>query len=699
MVQTEAAEYHRAMLAGPARVVALLVVVVPACSSPSIPAKPVAPASGETLAFAIHEGAISNHFFRRGPIAAHVLVSSGLDPRLIVAFPAGNTGIGVWFDKVGVPVQFAVDGELAGVERADRMRGVAALLTANTARLAVRGAVLGSIRTIRDFAHHGTAPPETAHQTQPGTPLVLRRVTADGKHHVELILEPRDGTTATVEGDRVVLTAPKGGTIRVHATALANNNPLTPIPMGKLVTGAAASSEQDLRALAFLSYQEKLLAGSWRFLTYFGRDTLLSVRLLLPVLQPDVTEAALGSVLERLAADGDVAHEEDIGDFATLRHLAEKSRHADVTAPIYDYKMVDDDFLLGPVLVSYFLDTETGRSRAQQFLDRKTTAGLSYVAALERNLDLVIKRATPFADKPGPTTLVALMPGLPVGEWRDSEIGLGHGRYAFNVNVALVPAALEAAARLYESPLLGAKASAAANARRLAKAWQGAEALFRVELSEAVATTRLTQYAASQDLDAGEALASIKNQGPLVFHALSLDAVGKPIPVMHTDDGFVMLFTSPSPEYLAQVAGRLTRAFPAGLRTPVGMVVANPAFVAEQPVRDLFTRGHYHGAVVWSWQQAMLAAGLARQLARTDLPPATLTTLAQAEQALWTVIDATAEQRTGELWTWDVKDRRIVLAPFGQGAGHTDESNAVQLWSTVYLGVQRPAPRAPSGAR
>src|SRR5438105_12633195 len=112
--------------------------------------------------------------------------------------------------------------------------------------------------------------------------------------------------------------------------------------MHALVTGAAAPSDRELRALAFLSYCEKLLAGSWRFLTYFGRDTLLSVRLLLPVLRPDVAEAALGAVIERLADDGDVAHEEDIGDFATLRHLHDSPRPADLRAPIYDYKMVDD---------------------------------------------------------------------------------------------------------------------------------------------------------------------------------------------------------------------------------------------------------------------------------------------------------------------------------------------------------------------
>ena len=137
-------------------------------------------------------------------------------------------------------------------------------------------------------------------------------------------------------------------------------------------------------------------------------------------------------------------------------------------------------------------------------------------------------------------------------------------------------------------------------------------------------------------------------------------------------------------------SGQLTRPFPAGLRTPVGMVVANPALTTNKKLRDMFTTGHYHGTVVWSWQQAMLAAGLARQLARTDLPPATKTALENASRSLWEVIEATTAQRTGELWTWEVKDRQIVFAPFGQGKGHADESNAVQLWSTVYLGVRRP---------
>ena len=664
-----------------------LALVLVACAS-----HPPAPASGgggaspaqaqpETLAFQIDDGDIHNHFFRKGPIAAHLLVSAGHKLRLIVAFPAGNTGVGVWFADAKTPVHFDVEGALTGVERPDGMRGVGALLVADADRLETTGAVLGSIRTIRDYQQLHTKPAATAHQISGGPPVVLRRVTVDGKHHVELVLEPKAGTTIAVQNDNVVLTG-KGG-IHVQATALADDEPLTPIETHSLVT-TPKPDERDLRALAFLSYREKLLAGSWRFLTYFGRDTLLSVRLLLPVLQPDVVEAALGAVLERLQGDGDVAHEEDIGDFAALRHLEDHPRPANLRAPIYDYKMVDDDFLLAPLVAAYFLDSDAGKSRAQQFVGRKTSAGESYAAALEKNLELVVKRATPFAAKPVVANLIALKEGVPVGEWRDSNEGLGGGRYPFDINVALVPAALEASARIYETLL--AKPDAAANARRLAKAWQGAEAFFHVTLPRDVATARVKQYAAAQGIDASEALAAVT--GPLAFDALALDAAGKPIPVMHTDDGFVLLFTLPSPEFLAQVAERLSRAFPAGLRTPVGMVVANPAF-ADAKIQAMFTRAHYHGTVVWSWQQALLAAGLARQLARTDLPPATKTALAAAQRALWSVIDATAQQRSGELWTWDVKNGKIVLAPFGQGQGHADESNAVQLWSTVYLGVHR----------
>src|SRR5207253_9224700 len=124
---------------------------------------------------------------------------------------------------------------------------------------------------------------------------------------------------------------------------------------------------------------------------------------------------------------------------------------------------------------------------------------------------------------------------------------------------------------------------------------------------------------------------------------------------------------------------------PAGLRTPIGVVVANPAFATDAALRGIFTRDHYHGTVVWSWQQALLLAGMRRQRARTDLDDAAKRALASAEDALVKVIDATRANRTSELWSFAVDDGKWRVVPFGQGEGHHTEANAVQLWSTVYL--------------
>jgi hypothetical protein len=123
----------------------------------------------------------------------------------------------------------------------------------------------------------------------------------------------------------------------------------------------------------------------------------------------------------------------------------------------------------------------------------------------------------------------------------------------------------------------------------------------------------------------------------------------------------------------------------------VGVVVANAVY-GDAAVQGNFTKGDYHGAVVWSWQQALLATGIKRQLARGDLPDATRMALKAAETALWNVILALKDQRTGELWSWQPQAGKAVLQSFGDASGHSDESNAAQLWSTVYLAVQPPVP-------
>jgi hypothetical protein len=131
------------------------------------------------------------------------------------------------------------------------------------------------------------------------------------------------------------------------------------------------------------------------------------------------------------------------------------------------------------------------------------------------------------------------------------------------------------------------------------------------------------------------------------------------------------------------------RPFPAGLMTDVGMLVANPAFSAAV-LQASFSRNAYHGTVVWSWQQALFAAGLARQLGRRDLPAPVRAHLVAAQRTLWSAIDATRSLRNSELWSWSYAGGHYQPVPFGSAASNVDESDAAQLWSTAYLAV-RPA--------
>ncbi len=674
------------------RSLAAAMLSLPLFAHAGAPAPAPAPkaAAAELLRFDIAEPGVENHFYRRGGVAAHLLASSGPSPRLIVAFPAGNTGMGLWFKADGKPASLGLarGTTVEGMERTNGMRGVSAHLRSDAASLDVGAAVLGNVRTLRDYVTTGgkMLPAEVANQVERGAALTFRRTSVEGQHHLELRLAPEHGTRFVNRDGRSTLVAGKDGKVSVQVTALIDYQPLTPFAMADLLNASAADRPRDKQALAFLASQENYSAGSWRFLTYFGRDTLLSTQMLMPALQPGAIEAALGSVLERLSPQGIVAHEDAIGEFAVLEHRHDTHPPADLQAPIRDYKMVDGDFLLAPVLVSYLLDTPQGQARAQAFLARTTTGGETYAAQIRKNLELVLQQAAPFAREPRVDKLIALRDGVPVGNWRDSNNGLGGGRYAFDINVALVPAALKAAERLYRSGLLGDASGPASDAARYGEAWKDTARFFEVTVPLETARKDVADYAAAEGLDSAAAVASITEA--VKYDGVALDAAGKPVPVMHSDSGFVLLFGHPAPAWLDTVAAQIVRPFPAGLRTSVGLVVANPAY-APGAVKRLFTRKDYHGTVVWSWQQAMLASGLKRQLARTDLPAGTRAALKEAERALWQGILAMRERSSGELWGWKPENGKAALTMWDSAEG--DEACAAQLWSTVYLAIKPPA--------
>lgn len=654
-------------------------------------------AAAPPLSFRMDEGQNLNAFTRDGPVAAHLLLRSGKQPRILVAFPAGNSGVGLWFAHTDSPVSWKLSAPPRPLTLKDargrRLHGIEFEAVVSAPQLKIAGAVLSSIRVLRDYELQGKSPPEVMVAPRvAGKAISWARDRLDGAPGYLLSVQVTGGARVSA----AQLASDSAIPLRLRVRALTGEAPLQPLP--ELLTPAAGEDLRARHALAFLSYQEKFLAGSWRFDTYFGRDTLITALLLAPVLAPPAMQSAISSVLDRLNAEGEVAHEEDIGEFAVLRNVREGRGR--VATPIYDYGMVDDDFLLAPLAARWLLDDDRGRVQAALFLVGKGADGRSRGRALANNLAWLVRRATPFASDPRAANLVGIKAGRMTGNWRDSEQGLGRGRYPYDVNAALVPAALEAATRLIESGLLDdyledEQRQSLSGAHAVARVWAAkAPELFDVTVPAGEARDRIRAYAREIAVEAGPALQAL-GQSPLSFHALSLDETGKPVAILNSDEGFRWLLTEPTAEELAENLASLMRPFPAGLLTEAGMLVANPAQV-ERPLQREFSRFAYHGTVVWSWQQALMVAGLERQLRRRDLPEAVRAQLRRAREDLWAVIRDNRALRTSELWSWSFAGGRFHAEPFGRaGAGgehaDADESNAAQLWSTVYLGLP-PAP-------
>jgi hypothetical protein len=658
------------------------------------------PAMGNTteprLSFDVNEGPNLNSFLREGPVAAHLLLRSGLDPRLLVAFPAGNSGVGLWFSHTTQPVTWALRGRpqplVTQDTRGRSLYGMTAEVTLNgTAELSFKQAVLSSVRVLRDYQALGTFPREVGvnPMTRDST-ITWARDRLDGAAGYQLSIQVTHGTLL---GDQ--MRAASDGKIALKITALSGEVPLTPLEGKHLLNDRAQADAAARNVLTFLSYKEKFLAGSWRFNTYFGRDTLMSVRLLMPVLAPEAVEAGLGAVLTRLSPQGEVAHEEDIGEFAILDHLRASGEKSD--APTFNYNMIDGSFMLAPVAAQWLLDDARGGTQAAAFLKRmdgRRENPKTYGADLVGNLKFVLQAAAKFADDPRAPNLIPLKPGFEAGQWRDSNDGLGGGRFPYDVNAVFVSATLEAAGRFFASGLLDSYLDAAdralfSHAEAMAGIWRGKAApLFDVSVPNATAQHDIGDYAASLKIPDGDALRSVGDSA-VSFPALALTADGKTIPVIHSDIGFDLLFGRPTATALDQGVTALMRPFPAGLLTPVGVVVANPVYAATA-VKGRLTRSAYHGTVVWSWQQAVLAAGLRRQLQRRDLPPPLIEPLRAAQTRLWQAIGEAHSMRNSELWSWTFANGRFEIAPFGANASDADESNAAQLWSTVYLAIPAP---------
>lgn len=287
-----------------------------------------------------------NYFLSDCHSSGQVVVTSPLSdsnltiigPRVVFAWPAGNTGVVAYFapssgvnGTLGIrlvnttnasPLAMTYEPAPAKALNRNASYGISTTIEFNSsAKLTV--AILGSIRTIRDFVEGPSLlrpqiQSQIVYTATPDGGISLSRLWLDNITTMEVTFTPSSNETASLNNKTVSLDAG-----RYVLNASFNYPQLKELsPQDVLRTEASALAEQDpdqVNALAFLSYNTKLLAGAWRFLTYFGRDSMIAALLLQPVLSQGkggAIEAVIGAVLERVnSTDGSVCHEETIGYF------------------------------------------------------------------------------------------------------------------------------------------------------------------------------------------------------------------------------------------------------------------------------------------------------------------------------------------------------------------------------------------------
>ncbi|KAF7194684.1 hypothetical protein HII31_03946, partial [Pseudocercospora fuligena] len=600
--------------------------------------------------------------------------------------------------------------------------GITTLLHFNTSAV-LSLTVLGSIRTIRDFTEgpsilQPSVQDSLKFATRRDGGLVISRLWFDNATTTQMWLIPTaDSSTIAIDGQTARLEA---GTYRFYAVFdYAQLEPLSNSVLSKDAGNMPNPEDSSaVQSLELLSYTKGLLAGAWKFLTYFGRDSMIATLLLKPVLSDEGIEAALSAVLERLnSATGDVCHEETIGDYATLLNLQRNLSGPEATKPGCTYQMIDTNYYLPIVLEAQFLESPDGQKRASAFRGKKAildfgNVGLTYGKLAEINAAAVMNATQAFAQTQIKENLIHIKKGEVVGQWRDTSYGIGGGRIPYDVNSALAPAALQSVSRLSDAgwyPNHDWSKEAADRARVFE---EHSLDFFKVVVPREEARSLVVQYAKSAGY--GFLSNSAHIDADVIFHGLSLDGnSNQPIVrVMNTDDCFrLFLLTNTTNQtqltaFLNQTATNIREPFPVGLMSSIGLFIANPAYGGDPVYAKNFTGSVYHGVVVWSWQLAMMAAGLERQLlpcfasghSRPDFcrDAAVYGNVLAAYNELWDSIEANKARLESELWSWVYENGEFRAVPLSTlpplpGEPQTEESDIRQLWSLAFLAVKRNA--------
>ncbi len=578
-------------------------------------------------------------------------------------------------------------------------------------------------------------------------------------------------------GDSLSLESKSGNTIRFSVRITSSGRALHPLtraevfnaPFRAFLRTAASSTnadatdpaslrarriERQVRGLELLSSREKLMAGMPTYATYFGRDMLMTALMMRPVWQDQMSEFVVASVLRKLSPDGQVSHEEALGGQAVREAASEYVRLVDSSLAVRrqgdagranalltrardvigdlrrvreNYHMIDAAFQFPIVAARWLSDSNVSAMRKRAFLLDSSDSGEPRVRRLLRELALVTRYTTPYANEPESRNLISFAPrdsGRWASQsWRDSNVGYAGGRYAMDVNVVWAPHALESVAVILSSlraigidpepvarvggdqtsmSTLLAYIHQPASLDHAVTTWSGAARHFVVSLSpEQVRAGIRARLAAMNEEErrywTGVVARSAADKDSAVFLALALDGDGHPIPVANSDVATRLFLgdVGATTAVTAQVRGDVrrdvrlfTQPYPVGLLVHgVGPVVANDTYAGPPVWRD-FERDRYHGPrVVWGRENNLFLLGTMNRIAAASAPAAR----GDAENAAYVrelraAVDKVlaAVQASGfhsELWSYEVHGDKATPVRYGSGSD-------VQLWSTTDLVVQ-----------
>ena len=489
--------------------------------------------------------------------------------------------------------------------------------------------------------------------------------------------------------------------------------------------------ERQVRGVELLSAREKLMAGLPNFATYFGRDMMMTALMMRAVWVPSMSEHVIASVLRKLGPNGEVSHEEALGGqairenavvydslVAASARAATGGRRAEADSlsararevlrnlqrTRENYHMIDDEYQLPVLAARWLADTAVPLEQKRTFLLTAEEGGETRLGGLLRELALVARQTQAYARDPRPLNLVSFPRRDSVhwrsASWRDSDAGYAGGRFAMDVNAIWVPEALQATATILSTlPALGVSRAAldslvpglgagplggyvrdTVKLGRAIETWRGARRHFEVTLGPEEMEARLGAKLAWLPADErGYWEQVLRRSGEprdtLRFLALSLDAAGRPIPVVNTDPAtglFLGTFTSSAD------VSPFVRTYPVALFAQgLGPLVANDAY-ASSAIWERFRKDTYHGPrVVWGREVNLLLLGLAHAVAGGTDPDGRL---AAALRRTLTAVHASGLEHT-ELWSYRVESGQLRPTRYGAGSD-------IQLWSGTSLAVQ-----------